>query len=154
MVFLAEGEKDADSLAGLGLLASNLKSWRPEFNQVIARFSSVILLQDHDKSGIKQAAGAAHIISGSVPELKAIDLYADEPLPDKGGKDVSDWMAAGGTAEQLFNLVAAQPPLRESEAKAGKNSLSVVRMADVETEVVHRLWYPCIALGKLTIRVS
>jgi putative DNA primase/helicase len=150
IIFLAEGEKDADSLAALGLLASNLKNWRPDFNQFIARFSTVILLQDHDKSGVKQAADAAHIIGGSVPELKVVDLYADEPLSDKGGKDVTDWIEAGGTAELLFKLVVAASPLCKPE-KAGKSSLSVVRMADVEPEVVHWLWYPYIALGKLTI---
>lgn len=151
IVFLAEGEKDADNLTALGLLASNFKNWRPEFNQFIARFSCVIILQDHDKSGVKQAADVARIISDSVRELKVIDLFADEPLPDKGGKDVTDWLEAGGTAEELFKLVDTAPLLCEPEVKADKSSLSVVRMADVEPEVVSWLWYPYIALGKLTI---
>jgi putative DNA primase/helicase len=151
VVFLAEGEKDADSLAALGLLTSNFKNWRHEFNQFIARFPSVVLLRDHDKSGAKQAADAAQIIEGSVPELKIVDLYAGEPLPEKGGKDVSDWIEAGGTAEDLFKLVTAASPLRAAKTKADKSSLTVVRMADVEPVIVHWLWYPYIALGKFTI---
>jgi putative DNA primase/helicase len=151
IVFLAEGEKDADNLTALGLLASNFKNWQPEFNQFIARFSCVIILRDHDKSGVTQAADTARIIGRSVRELKVIDLFADEPLPDKGGKDVTDWLEAGGTAEELFKFVDTAPPLCEPEAKTDKSSLPVVRMADVEPEVVSWLWYPYIALGKLTI---
>jgi putative DNA primase/helicase len=151
MVFLTEGEKDADNLAALGLLSSSFKNWRPEFNQFITRLPSVVILRDHDRSGVKQAADAAHLMGGSVRELKVVDLFAGEPLPDKGGKDVSDWIEAGGMTEQLLTLVADAPPWSEKKPEMDKGSLSVVRMADVEPEAVRWLWYPFIALGKLTI---
>jgi hypothetical protein len=150
-VFLTEGEKDADNLSALALLATSLKNWRPEFNQYLLRFSSVVILQDHDRAGVKQAADAARVISGSVRVLKVVDLFAGEPLPDKGGKDVSDWLEAGGTAERLLELVAAAPLWSEGAAKADDAPLSVVRMADVQAEEVRWLWPPYVPLGKLTI---
>ncbi|MDQ3743598.1 MAG: AAA family ATPase, partial [Acidobacteriota bacterium] len=151
VVFLTEGEKDADNLSALGLLASSLKNWRPEFNQYLSRFPSVVILQDHDRAGVKQASDAARVISGSVRVLKVVDLFAGEPLPDKGGKDVSDWLEAGGTAERLLELVAAAPLWSEGAAKADDAPLSVVRMADVQAEEVGWFWHPYVPLGKLTI---
>ncbi|HYY95553.1 MAG TPA: hypothetical protein VE713_13615, partial [Pyrinomonadaceae bacterium] len=81
MVFLVEGEKDADNLSALGLLATSLKNWRPEFNLYLSRFSSVVILQDHDRAGVKQASDVALVISGSARALKVVDLFAGEPLP-------------------------------------------------------------------------
>jgi hypothetical protein len=62
---------------------------------------------------------------------------------------VSDWLDAGGTAEQLRALAESAPewkPQGKDEA-----ALKVVCMADVAPEVVRWLWHPYIALGKLTI---
>jgi hypothetical protein len=150
-LFLAEGEKDADNLAAAGLLASSFKNWRPEFNEYIKRFASVVILCDHDRSGVKQAADAASIIGNSARELKVLDLYADEPLPEKGGKDVSDWLPSTGTVDGMLALAAAAPTWHEVRQPSGEGMLTMVRMADVIAEEVHWVWHPYIPLGKLTI---
>jgi hypothetical protein len=67
-------------------------------------------------------------------------------LPEKG--DISDWLAAGGTREELLELAAEAP---EWEPKDGKSKPVVVRLADVEAEEVCWLWEPYIPRGKLTI---
>lgn len=90
-VFLCEGEKDADNLRALGLTATNSKNWKPEFNQYI-NDSHCIILANHDKAGIKLATATAKIIRETAKTVKFIDLFQDESLPEKEGKDVSDWI--------------------------------------------------------------
>lgn len=92
-VWLCEGEKDADNLRTLGLAASSFKNWKSEFNQYLKN-AHVCLIQDHDKAGLKQANDACRTLFDSVASLKTIDFYADEPLPEKHGKDFSDWFEA------------------------------------------------------------
>ncbi len=89
-IFLCEGEKDADNVRTLGLAATNFKNWKPEFNGFIKEVN-VVLLIDHDKSGVKQSNDACKIISASAASVKVVDLFQDEPLPEKHGKDFSDW---------------------------------------------------------------
>ncbi len=90
-VFLCEGEKDADNLRKIGLTTSSFKNWKPEFNSFI-KGANIILLLDHDKSGVKQASAACKILFGKMASLKMLDLFADELLPEKHGRDVSDWI--------------------------------------------------------------
>lgn len=92
-IWLCEGEKDADRLRELGLTASSFKNWTREYNSYL-KTAHVCLFQDHDRAGMKQARDAAQILSGSVASLKIINLYAGEPLPEKHGRDVSDYIAA------------------------------------------------------------
>jgi RecA-family ATPase len=99
-IFLTEGEKDCDNLRKLGLTASGFKNWRSEFNQFV-KDADIVLLADHDKSGSKQANDACEILSGNVASLKIVDLFANEPLPEKHGKDVSDYIEICKKEEDL-----------------------------------------------------
>ncbi|HEX7999609.1 MAG TPA: hypothetical protein VF528_14575 [Pyrinomonadaceae bacterium] len=103
-VILTEGEADCINTRSCGFISSSFKSWKSDFNKFITN-AHVVLLIDHDKSGVKQAADAARIIKGCVRTLKIVDLFDGEPLPDKHGKDVSDWFAAGGTFDQLQAII-------------------------------------------------
>ncbi|MDQ1591628.1 MAG: hypothetical protein QOG71_2255 [Pyrinomonadaceae bacterium] len=107
-IVLLEGEKDADNAAQHGLVATNLKNWRSEFTQYL-RGAKIVIIQDHDESGSKQALQTAQLLYGNVASLKLIDLFPDEPLPAKHGKDFSDWLERGGTVQQLEALVNAAP---------------------------------------------
>ena len=90
-IWLCEGEKDADKLRSMGLTASSFKNWKREYNAYLPT-AHVCLIQDHDHAGTKQAHDAAKILSGSVASLKIINLFAGEPLPEKHGRDVSDYI--------------------------------------------------------------
>lgn len=153
-VFLAEGEKDCDNLRAQGLTASSFKNWKEEFNQFI-QGADVVLLYDHDASGIKQANNAATIICNVVKSLKVVDLYESEPLPDKHGKDVSDFLEAGNAKHDLLSIVETTPTWKPSEdtseIKKDDSPLRVVCLADVIAMVVSWLWFPYIPLGKLTL---
>lgn len=90
-IWFCEGEKDVDNLRTLRLAATSFKNWKSEFNQYLKN-SHVCLIQDHDKAGIKQATAACKLLSGNVASLKTLNFYADEPLPEKHGKDFTDWL--------------------------------------------------------------
>jgi putative DNA primase/helicase len=106
-IFIVEGEKDADALAALGLAATcnaqGAGKWRPEYNRHFAG-KRVAILPDNDDPGRKHACDVARQLHGLAEVVKVIELPG---LPPKG--DVSDWLAAGGTRENLLELVKAAP---------------------------------------------
>lgn len=108
-VFVPEGEKDADALAKLGLAATTnpggAGKWRNEYN---AHFKArrVVILADNDAPGRKHARQVAHELLGVAFETRIVELPG---LAEKG--DVSDWLAAGGTKEQLLALVEGAKPV-------------------------------------------
>ncbi|MGA9994659.1 MAG: AAA family ATPase [Pyrinomonadaceae bacterium] len=148
-VFIPEGEKDCNNLANLGLIATTnvggAKKWRDEYSEYL-RGRDVVILPDNDEPGREHAQQVARSLHGIAASVKIINLPDLQP---KG--DVSDWLDAGGTVEQLHELVNAAPLRSESADKTDETALSVVRMADVEAQPVSWLWLPYIALGKLTI---
>jgi len=89
-VSLTEGEKDADALRMLTLPASSFKHWQPSFNEHI-KGQHVVLWQDNDSSGLKQAEAAAKIIAQDAGRVKIINLYDGQP---EQGQDISDWIDA------------------------------------------------------------
>ena len=106
LVALGEGEEDALTLMRLGFAASSFKKWQADFGAYL-RGLDVVLFQDHDEAGVKQANEAAQMLSSFARSVRIVDCFASEPLPDKGGKDVSDYVKAGGTRDDLLRLIDA-----------------------------------------------
>jgi hypothetical protein len=107
-VFLVEGEKDADNLTDLGLIATTspfgANAWQSAYADSL-RGKQVVILPDKDDAGEKYAANAVKDIQGVAASVKLLRL----PGLPKGG-DVSIWLEADGTKEQLLALVEAAPP--------------------------------------------
>lgn len=105
VVYLVEGEKDADLLVGLGLLATTnaggAEKWREAYNENL-RGRKVIILPDNDEPGRRHAQTIVAALQGVAESVKVIELPG---LPDKG--DVSDWISSGGTVDLLVSLVNA-----------------------------------------------
>lgn len=112
-IYIVEGEKDVESLATIGLVATcnpmGAGKWRNEYNEPL-HGASVVILPDNDKPGKQHAAEVAHSLAGVATEVRVVEL---PDLPPKG--DVSDWLASGKTREALELLVAATPPLNGRE---------------------------------------
>ena len=112
IVFVTEGEKDADRLANLGLVSTTNAGGAGEFRAAFATHFAgrrVVMLEDNDKAGRDHAADVLSKLRGGVKSIATVRLPG---LPDKG--DVSDWLNAGGTAKQLYEigdaaLLAPQP---------------------------------------------
>lgn len=102
-VYVVEGEKDVDNLRALGLVATcnvgGAGKWRDEYGQHFVN-RRVIILPDNDDAGAQHAEQVAVTLHGVAAEVRIVLLPG---LPHKG--DVSDWLAAGGTTEELATLV-------------------------------------------------
>lgn len=151
---MAEGEKDADTLSKAGLTATNHKNWRAEFNYLLIG-RNVVVFQDHDRAGVELAEKVARMIFGASKAVKIVDCFAGEPLPEKGGKDVSDYLAAHGF-DELLELVRNTPNWKpdaneEIACKPGEAGLTVVCLSDVKAEAIKWLWKPFVPIGEFTI---
>lgn len=101
-VYVVEGEKDADRLQELGCAATTnvggagagKGKWLAAYTAQLEGFS-VVVLPDNDEPGRAHAKA----ICEQVPGATICELPG---LPEKG--DVSDWLAAGGTAAELNRL--------------------------------------------------
>jgi hypothetical protein len=107
-VFVVEGEKDADNLAGVGLVATTApfgaeSKWLPSYSGS-PRGRRVCILPDNDDPGRSHAAQVAASLAGVAAEVRVLAL---PDLSEKG--DVSDWLAAGHTADELVRLAQEAP---------------------------------------------
>jgi 5S rRNA maturation endonuclease (ribonuclease M5) len=107
VVWLCEGEKDADRLASLGQVATcnpmGAGKWRDHYAATLEG-RRVIVLPDNDDPGRDHARQVAGSLVGRAASIKVLEL---PDLLEKG--DVSDFLDAGGTVERLRELVEGVP---------------------------------------------
>ncbi|MNS65977.1 hypothetical protein D3C72_991700 [compost metagenome] len=104
-VFVVEGEKDVLRLESLGLVATcnagGAGKWPDALNALFAR-RRIVILADNDEPGHQHADKVYRALSQAEAEVRVLSLPG---LLPKG--DVSDWLDAGGTVEQLLQMVSA-----------------------------------------------
>ncbi len=107
--YICEGEKDCLALADYGLTATcnpmGAGKWRSEYNYHF-KGKRVFILPDNDRPGRDHAQDVAQNLAGVAASVKVVELPG---LPEKG--DVSDWIQAGGTPEQLQALAEQTPEI-------------------------------------------
>ncbi|MHB9089952.1 MAG: DNA polymerase, partial [Chloroflexota bacterium] len=116
-VFVVEGEKDADTLSGLGLVATTNPGGAGKWGKAYSQFlngRSVVVVPDNDHPGRHHAEEVARSLEGIAKEVRILEL---DGLPNKG--DVSDWTSAGGTADQLLALADAVDPIWPKAQRPG-----------------------------------
>lgn len=103
-VYIVEGEKDADRLAGLGLVATSAPEgagkWRAELNHWFAG-KHVVVLADNDEPGRKHAEQIEEALRGNAASVRSVHFPM---LPEKG--DVSDYLDLGHGKDDLLAYVA------------------------------------------------
>lgn len=120
-VFVVEGEKAADALRSLELTATTSPGgsaaaakadWTPLAGKTVA------IWPDNDTPGEKYLAAVVSELSKLSPR-PVVSVVRPAEQPVKG--DAHDWLAAGGTREQLEQLVLAAEPVKfdEPSAKSG-----------------------------------
>jgi hypothetical protein len=143
-VEIAEGEKDALTLAKLGLIATTNPGgackWVPELNKWFAGFARANIYEDNDEAGRKHAAKVAAELCDIIPDIRIITFH---DLSEHG--DVSDWMALGKTKEELLARIDQAPKFIALES---------VRAADVEIEDFEWVWPNRFARGKIGLIVG
>jgi putative DNA primase/helicase len=154
-LFVVEGEKDADRLRALGLLSTTncggADSWQrhaAEYAKAFVGRSRVVVIPDNDPPGKRwaaQVAASAASVDGPVYVLELDGL-------SEGG-DVSDWLDAGHSVDELKARVAEAPRWTPVAKPSGDATLSAgaVRLSDVQPEAVEWLWPGRYARGKITL---
>jgi hypothetical protein len=160
-VYVTEGEKCADALAGLGLLAttsahgSNVAhktDWAPLAGR------DVLMFPDNDEAGTGYARDVAAILTGHKAKVKIVKLTGLE-----SGGDVFDLIEAQRTdgrddseiRQYLVDVCAAQHTHSSPEAAGDGSARDVgdlgILLSTVQPQRVEWLWAGRIPRGKLTI---
>jgi hypothetical protein len=125
-VYIVEGEKDVDSLRALGLAATTnpmgAGKWRLEYSEIL-RGADVVIVGDNDGPGRKHAAQVAASLNGIAKRVRVIDLAHVWPECSEKA-DISDWLAGGGTADKLREIVEALPDWKPPAARLCPLSLA------------------------------
>jgi putative DNA primase/helicase len=148
-VFVAEGEKAVDALIKLGVTATcspgGAGKWRDTYSEHL-KGADVVVLPDNDVPGEQHAAAVAKSLEGAA-RVRVLRLPG---LSDKGD-DPFNWIAKGGTAAKLWDLVEAIEQ-HETDAKPQANEpFNLVCLAGVDPSPVEWSWPGYLAIGKLTL---
>ena len=113
-IFLTEGEKAADALVSIGVIATSAHagsgSWPEEITQYFAG-AVVIMVPDNDLAGWMYAGKVAAALIPVVKSLRILDLPV-EGLTD----DAWEWVnVLGGTRQALVELAKLSPLIRHED---------------------------------------
>jgi putative DNA primase/helicase len=122
-VVICEGEKDADTVRNLNLskreknwfLAATTNfdgagKWRDEYSVFLAG-KVVVILPDNDETGRQHAEQVAQSVYRYTQQVRIVTLPG---LPEKG--DVTDWMNAGHSVEELLEQIRLATQWRPHDA--------------------------------------
>lgn len=139
VVWLCEGEKDADRLASLGFVATTRAEGAGKWEDANSQWLTgrrVVILEDNDDAGQKDAARKLASVSKVAASAGILALDA---LPEGG--DVSDWLDLGGSPEHLEALseTVLPPPTATPGASDSPPSPMVAFPTDVLPPSMARL---------------
>ncbi len=136
--YIVEGEKDADALAEQLLVATtnpggasksqDKPKWSSRYNSYFAGVP-VAILPDNDEAGEAHALAIAMSLHGIASSVRIVHL---PDLPPKG--DVSDWLASGGSVEELEQLAREMPAWTPSAGEGTRGPERPPSEEDVELE--------------------
>jgi hypothetical protein len=113
-VYICEGEKCADAVAGLGLTATSASEgagkWTVDLNEWF-RDRIAHILPDSDEAGAKHAEQVARNLADVARSVRIVTLPGLDAR-----EDVCDWIKRGGTREQLGGLGDATPEFDAADA--------------------------------------
>ncbi|HXE75499.1 MAG TPA: hypothetical protein VNN18_07690 [Candidatus Xenobia bacterium] len=132
LVFVAEGEKDVHTLRALGLTATcnpgGAGKWQPDFNMHFAG-RDVVVLADNDGPGLAHADSVARNLHQVAHRVRLVWL----PGPEKS--DVSDWLDAGHSVDELLAVVAQTPDYEPPMESSGDAPTNVIEFRGSEAPV-------------------
>ncbi len=126
-IAIPEGEKDVDNLRAIGVPATcnpdgaaepgQRPKWRQEYSERL-RDADIVIIPDHDPQGYAHADAIACMSTGIAKRIRILKLAEHWAQCPEGG-DVSDWLKAGHTREDLDALIAQAQPWTPSECDNG-----------------------------------
>jgi hypothetical protein len=143
-VTICEGEKDADRVATLGLIATTnpegAGKWTADLNKWFAGKQHVNILEDNEDAGRAHTLKVAGALYGIVPDVRIVPF---RELPEHG--DVSDWLALGHTLEELIARADVAPKFD------GAITLNSARASSFAMAAIQWIWPGRFAIGKLGV---
>ena len=152
IAYIVEGEKDADRLRTEGLpgttSVSGAGDWCNEYTEqlIAAKVERVVILPDNDDAGRAHAEKVARSCYTAGLKAKVVTLPL---LPEKS--DVSTWLNAGHTAQELAALVSTVEFYQPEGPPILDHQLDLVTLADVEPEQIDWIWPGRVARRKYTL---
>lgn len=120
-IYVCEGEKDAEALERLGVVATTnsggAKKWRPEFSEFF-RGADVVIVQHKDEDGRAHAGQVVGLLANVASSVRVVEALE--------GNDAYDHLAAGHGLEAL---VPVPPPKRPEDRKTGSQSASLSKQS-------------------------
>lgn len=140
VVFWVEGEKDADRIVSLGLIATTSPGGSKGYVSGLASYlegREVVVIPDNDSAGRKYAERVAESLVGVAQQVKWLDLPG---LPEGG--DTSDFLDFGGTKAAFLEYAQKAPDFRspsetftednEGSRQSGTSPLSLLSLGTLE----------------------
>lgn len=141
-VYVVEGEKDAESVAELGLAATTNSGgpgqWRPKYAETL-RDALVAILPDNDDAGRKHAQAVADSLHGVAAVVCIVELPELPP-----GGDATDWIKTKSRQGVAPEEIRAELEHLVENADVWRPGLSEESGAESAEEPLRALW----ALGK------
>jgi RecA-family ATPase/DNA polymerase I-like protein with 3'-5' exonuclease and polymerase domains len=110
-VLICAGEKDAETAARLGFVATTNPegerkgAWAPELNPWFAGRKRVAIMEDNDTTGRTHTLEVANALRGIVPDIRIVTF---RELPEHG--DLTDWKERGHRRDDLLAKIEATKP--------------------------------------------
>lgn len=131
-VYIVEGEKDADSIANMGLVATTSPmgagKWRDSYSDCLIG-ACVVIIPDNDGPGRQHAFAIIRSLRSKAARIKLVTL------PD-GSKDVTEWLQSGGDRPKLEEMVSA---LTEVDMSAEASNTDILEMTNLGSALVFDL---------------
>jgi hypothetical protein len=123
-IAIVEGETKVDLLRSWGIpatcCAGGAGKWKAEHSAFL-RGADVIILPDNDEAGRKHCDIVGALLQGIAASVRVLEL---PNLPAKG--DVIDWAKAGGTVEQLHDLIEREAKPWAPRSEQAESNVEVV----------------------------
>lgn len=131
-IFLVEGEKAADAIKSIGMIATTAHTGAGSWPEAITEYfagAQVIIVPDNDIAGWGYAHKAAEAILPIVKSLKVVDLGLQGQ-----GDDAYEFIEAGGGRAELVALVKAAPIVTSIDQVTMPERLNPILQSSTQNE--------------------
>ena len=131
-IFLVEGEKAADAIKSIGMIATTAHTGAGSWPEAITEYfagAQVIIVPDNDTAGWGYAYKAAEAILPIVKSLKVVDLGLQGQ-----GDDAYEFIEAGGGRAELVALVKAAPIVTMLDQVTMPERLNPILLSSTQNE--------------------
>jgi DNA primase len=143
-ILVVEGEKDADNLWRIGIPATcnahgasepdKNPKWKIEHSEQL-RGADIVVIPDHDPAGYAHADTACCLSLSIAKRVRKLELAKHWPECPKGG-DISNWLEAKHTREQLDALIEQAPDYQRPNAAKRNRPLSAKEIRAMKFEPI------------------